>query len=315
LIVIVNNMPIPQPYFLDSASLSNATAVFLDNALTTCAPDGFYSDGIIVRRQYNCQLYPAELCSSCSPTCDTIANVSTSSEPTGSYRVQLDVGSSLGIIVIRFNPSSFPDGIRSTYGVLTYNKVSSLTTGPIQSNNYGNYIMVGDIADIACIPSGQNSYGVYLYNGTTFDSTGLFESYEILAGDIYLSSPPGNVTMVVPKTSTTENTLIVEILSPCTNATWDLTIECPSLLTGNLRSPTASSFVEACSFDLTETYYFVSVAPVPSAINVGLYDYVFSNSNGSVALPNGFYKVGNGVGFDVIEVLNGNVVDILTCGF
>jgi hypothetical protein len=40
-------MPLTQPYYLNGPSLASATAVFLDAAMTTCAPDGFYSDGLI----------------------------------------------------------------------------------------------------------------------------------------------------------------------------------------------------------------------------------------------------------------------------
>ena len=42
-------MSIPQIYYLDSASLSGATSAYMDDQLTLCAPDGFYSDGVITR--------------------------------------------------------------------------------------------------------------------------------------------------------------------------------------------------------------------------------------------------------------------------
>ena len=42
--------------FIDSASFSNATSVFLDELLTIIAPDGYYSDNVDYRRQVDGKL-------------------------------------------------------------------------------------------------------------------------------------------------------------------------------------------------------------------------------------------------------------------
>lgn len=52
-------------YFIDGPSLASSTAVYLDSSLTTCAPDGFYSDGLIVREQVNCLLGNPLTCPEC----------------------------------------------------------------------------------------------------------------------------------------------------------------------------------------------------------------------------------------------------------
>ena len=39
--------------YIDSASFSNATSVYLDELLTIIAPDGYYSDGFYYRKQIN----------------------------------------------------------------------------------------------------------------------------------------------------------------------------------------------------------------------------------------------------------------------
>ena len=36
-------------YYIDGTTLSNSTVIYSDSALTTCAPDGFYSNGLITR--------------------------------------------------------------------------------------------------------------------------------------------------------------------------------------------------------------------------------------------------------------------------
>ena len=55
-------------YFFNSNSFATATALFTDSALTQCAPDGFYSDDIIVREQKNCLLQVAQNCDCSTPT-------------------------------------------------------------------------------------------------------------------------------------------------------------------------------------------------------------------------------------------------------
>jgi hypothetical protein len=52
-------------YYLNAPSLGSATAVFLDEALSECAPNGFYSNGVIVREQVGCVLLPQQSCPSC----------------------------------------------------------------------------------------------------------------------------------------------------------------------------------------------------------------------------------------------------------
>jgi hypothetical protein len=58
-------MPITTNYYLNGPTLSTATAVFTDATLTICAPDGYYSDTIVRRRQVGCVLQVAQTCPSC----------------------------------------------------------------------------------------------------------------------------------------------------------------------------------------------------------------------------------------------------------
>lgn len=58
-------MPIRQPFYLNSNNLYSSTSVFLDAALTMCAPNGFYSDGNIVRELVDCVLLPLQQCPNC----------------------------------------------------------------------------------------------------------------------------------------------------------------------------------------------------------------------------------------------------------
>jgi hypothetical protein len=59
-------MAVSSSYYINGPSLESATAVFIDSSLLTCAPDGFYSDGVISREQVSCVLLPQQSCPSCS---------------------------------------------------------------------------------------------------------------------------------------------------------------------------------------------------------------------------------------------------------
>jgi hypothetical protein len=58
-------MAVSSTYYLNGPSLGSATAVFTNAALTVCAPNGFYSDGVIVRELVGCVLLPQQTCPSC----------------------------------------------------------------------------------------------------------------------------------------------------------------------------------------------------------------------------------------------------------
>ena len=52
-------------YYLDGNTLANSAAVYTNVNLTSCAPDGYYSDGVISRQQIGCVLSPANDCIGC----------------------------------------------------------------------------------------------------------------------------------------------------------------------------------------------------------------------------------------------------------
>ena len=72
-------------YYYSSASFSTATALFTDAALTTFAPDGWYSDESIVRQQASGVLFAEDNC----PNCATPTPTPTPA-PVYDYRVYTD---------------------------------------------------------------------------------------------------------------------------------------------------------------------------------------------------------------------------------
>jgi len=74
-------------FYLDNPNFEEATTVFSDAALTTCAPNGFYQIGGIVREQVDCvaglggRLLPFTTCPSCGSPPTTAPPVATPTPP------------------------------------------------------------------------------------------------------------------------------------------------------------------------------------------------------------------------------------------
>jgi hypothetical protein len=58
-------MPTSSVFYINGPSLASSTAIFSDEAMTICATNGFYSDGLITREQVDCILLPAQGCPNC----------------------------------------------------------------------------------------------------------------------------------------------------------------------------------------------------------------------------------------------------------
>ena len=112
-------------YYIDTSSLSTATAVWTDAALTTKAPDGWYKFGVLYREQSSGLLTGVANCN-CPVPCS--GNV-TASGGAGVYNLNLEVGSTTGAVILYFNPQNIPDSFQVTYDSTTYNTYTSITEG------------------------------------------------------------------------------------------------------------------------------------------------------------------------------------------
>ncbi len=303
-------------YYLNAPSLGSATAVFTDEALTTCAPDGFYSNGSIVREQVECTLLPQQTCPSCATPCGT--SISASGEQ-GVYLLDLDTGSTsgdVGAVIVRFDPYSVPDGIRATLGSTTYNKLTSSVDGLHQSSTSGNFTYVGQTgSDCGISGTTYPALTEFNYNGTAFVATGNTQSITVAAGDVSLgASAPGNCLMVIPKLTASPSVINFEVVGPCSGTAWAISVACPVMLTGFSSSVVSSTEVGVCALSETVTYYNASLAGTPGT--VGLYDFVYADTYGSTSLSAGYYKAtgsitGSNDWFQVDS--NGVVIALGTC--
>jgi hypothetical protein len=299
-------------FYLNGPTHSSATAVFTDNNLSVCAADAFYSDGIIVREQVDCVLLPPQLCPECSIPCgSTIVG----SGGQGLYRINLDAGTDIGAVIIRFNPQSVPDGVKAIYNSITYNKLTSPLDG-LHQGLTGDYTYIGD-TEFDCGISGTTyeTLDEFLYNGTSFISTGNTEAVTVNPGSVSLSDgAPGSCMMVIPKPTAAPSIINFVFVGPCSGTLWNISIACPELLTGFDSSLVAASSALACELEKTETYYHASLDDIPGAVDV--YDFVYADNLGSVPLADGFYYASGSIagGADWFEVENGVVVAVAICG-
>ena len=300
-------------FYLNGPSLASATAAFTDDNLTICAADGFYSDGVIVREQLGCVLLPQQTCPACATPC---GEAITASGAQGIYLVNLETGTDIGAIVIRFDPASVPDGIRATFNSVVYNKLTSPVDGLHQSSGASDFTVVGATgADCGLAGNTTNFPTIteFLYNGTAFVATGNTQSLTIYPGDVSLGAAPGNCMLVIPKTTASPSIVNIEIIGPCGGTAWSIEANCPALLPGFSSSFGYVSSITACAASLTQTYYHASLDNTPGSIDV--YDFVYFNDNGSVPLSDGYYNATGSItgGADYFQVTNGVVVAVGNC--
>lgn len=278
---------IRQTYFLDAASLTDATTVYLDQGLTVFAPDGYYSDGVITRELVSSILLPQQQCEYCGIPCPVTPVYETAS--VGFYELNIGAAANLGAIIIRFNSNyGYINGIKVTFNSIVYNLVISPLDGDHKSTDPSGYTYFGiNVCDINGTYDDMNRY---LFDGITFVLTPPNVTTFVSPGDVSASdSNPGNVMMVIPKTFSGNSNLNILLASLCWNEQeLNFDIGCPTLLTSFPSSSVAVSAGVSCLYPMNQNYYNASIVGTPGTINI--YDLVFSDPYGFTPLAAGFYK-------------------------
>ena len=310
-------MSVPGTYYLNGPNLETATAVFDDPALTICAADGFYSDGVIARQQINCLLTAIQTCPNCLLPCNQTI---TASGSTGLYEVSFDSATDLGAIIIYFNAQSIPDGIRATLGSATVNELTAITDGYHASATLGNYTFVGNSNNDCGLAAQLNAspitnLDVFIYTQTGFpalpdSNTGVVSG---TGTDVSLSSGtnPNYATLVVPKINNDFTTVLVEVAGLCGATGWDLEVNCARELTGTPITTVGTS-------DCTETVFPDTVYVAPNRNGTDgcpeINEFAFADSNGVTKYPAGLYTINPTCGKSRITIdANGVIVAIAAC--
>ena len=306
-------MPTLGNYFIDGTSLSNASAVFDTAALTTKAPDGFYSDGAIVREQVGGFLTFQTVCPSCTFPCGQAINAGGGS---GVFELTFGTGNSVGCTIVYFNPQSVPDGIRVLYDNNTFNELTSPTYGYLASNNANNYTFIGATANDCNPPIGQTlDAGGYSglderqWNGSNFDLVGTSGTVTGTSGDVVLTAAaPGYSTLYIPKNVATPEDFTVQITGVCGTA-WQVEINCPVLLTG---VPT-SQLNGQCDDEKPNTYYNVPNRG-GTAGEPAVREFFVTDAYGNNRAAQGSYTIDPPSGQKQIDVdANGVIISMINC--
>lgn len=194
-------------YYLNAPSLGSATAVFTDAALSVCAAEGFYSDGVIVREQVDCVLLPQQSCPTCltgfssSVVAETSAAVCLLEETTTYYNQS--ASNTPGIVGVNDLVFEDADGdIPLAAGF--YYAAGSIAGGNewFQVNSIGVVIAIG-----MCEVPPINCY-VYEYINTTESTTFSFGPYPLCPGpgvfDIQIAPSAEGVTFCIEQLSAEE---------------------------------------------------------------------------------------------------------------
>lgn len=294
-------------YFLNAPSLGSATSIYVDAAMTLYAPNGFYQQDNISRELVDGVLLPQQTCASCAYPCSDYPIDQAVDE--GVYKININIGSSLGAVIITVNPESVPSGFFVEYNSAIYNAFSSPAYGYLAASSGATFL--GRTADDCGIVSGSpHTLSEYRYNGADFDATGNTEVITVVAGQIETTTNnPGDCKMVIPKTAVSPSTLEMTIYSTCPYSVFSVEISCPALLTSFSSSIRRSDSTVACDSARGQTYY---VAHVNGSLGtLGLYDWVFSDAYGQNPLSNGYYGTTASTGW--IRVENGTIIQTGTC--
>lgn len=311
-------------YYINAATFALATSIYTDEDLTTFAPNGYYSDGTIVREMVDGFLLLSQECGSCGVLCGGSISAAGGS---GIYSLTINSGSSItsvGAMIISFNPQGVPDGIRAVFNNVEYNALSSPTYGRLQSTvnlaPLPNPTFIGSSTSVGTCswyPSGGtvNNVILYEYNGTSFVNTGNTANVTVDVGEIQITAgPPGVCVMVIPKLFPTPSDLLIQLFGLCAGTGWNIQVSCPAELP-SFNSTDVSNLEPtniSCTAPKDNVYYFAKVHTAADT-NVGLYDWVFSDPNGQNVLADGWYSIDNlELGFNSIEVVDGVVVSIVT---
>jgi hypothetical protein len=275
------------PYFINAPTLSSATAIFTDPAMTICAPDGYYADGPIVRQQVGCILLPAQECPYCGVGCGEAEFKGPVNQ--GVYYMSVGLKGGTGPIAITFDPQDYPNGIEVIFDSTVYNTVVSPFFGPL-SAPAGLPVFVGlDTEDCGIV--GTHTLEEYEYSGSNnWNNLGTTDVVNVATSQMQLTwSSPGSCTMIIPKPNAAPETLLVKVISPCGYDSFGISVSCPSPesvyeVGGGPGGPGEL----ICGYPTGGISYY-SIPVNGDGTTLGLYDFMYYDNTCTVPLVDNYY--------------------------
>lgn len=181
-------------YYLNAPSLGSATSVFTNEGLSTFAPDGFYSNGVIVREQVSGVLLPQQTCPSCATYDCVTGECVDPGDGTGTYSTleacQAACGGGLtATLAWSYTSTNFASGTMDLYvngSIIESRNANSSGTHTVYEgdtinvqvtcaqcdfglNTSANAYCVGIIDDADCVEDGIASIFTAVYTVTNAD--------------------------------------------------------------------------------------------------------------------------------------------------
>jgi len=310
-------------YYLNAETFEEATGIFTNGSLTVSAPDGTYQFGGVYRVQTNGVLGVPFTCISCCQSCSSTVFQLNATSTVPVKRLDNKVHTicssfephSGGFIVIEFDfvtgvaNSGFPLGLEGIYNSVTTTGVVSRRYGWLPNKYVGDSNEMSSAQLDGGINGSANPPDYNLRNAHWNPNSVVNWDYDYPTS--YITEPaltlpltttlpqsltvnnPEKCYMGIPNSIAAAQTVDVKVYSPRVRGAagaLDVTVNCPSALTGFEASNVNATRSGACGLDPTSaTLYNMPVngtAGVPR-----LFDRVFTNSNGSTLAASGFYSL------------------------
>ena len=240
----------------------------------------------------------------------------------GYFEATITSGNPVGAVIVYFYPQGIPDGVAYEFNGTTYNDLTSNTYG-YAAGTGNNLNIVGNDNYGGCtastlVANSPITLNTSIWNGTSFGLNG--GTTNVVTTNVNLNGTSSGITytLVVPKPSLTPTTGTLKMVGPCSSTAWNVKVLCPAALPSFTTNSVNSTFQGSCCATQNQTYYFArnATAGQQFAIDTNTLpqvgNFVFSNSTGATALPNGYYRITTSTS---IYVQNGVVSSIsLNCG-
>ena len=300
-------------YFLNGPNLATATGIFTDAAMTTCAPDGWYSQGSVVRELDNCTLLPRAQCPSCATLCGSTVIDGLASF--GLYSIPVEVGTTTGAIKVTFDPKLKVQGIRVIYNSAVFNEFSSEVDGYHTTTQSNGITYMGNSTTTPTLPLNVLTTEKDYYDGafTSNDSP-----INILVTEVSATSgqSPDECVAYIPKPLSGPLTLEVQVsqvIAPQSTPSWNLTVACPRLLTSKACTDVNPSGGCSTTAPLDNSIFLGSVSGTNSVPAVN--DWAFGDAYAETRKAAGDYVLENKVGDQYLITVsaNGVITTVTAC--
>ena len=309
--------------FLNAPTFASATAIFTDEDMNICAPDGLYSDGLITRQLTNCLLGPPQACAQCIPPCGTLGTVNQNAN--GVFLAELNLGTTLGAVTAYFRlGASIPDGVDIIHAGTHYNyhfTFAGNVGGPVGLNAVAGlptYIGSGNTAvppttnplPVETFNVDAQGNGVYSPNGQSQIINTVPQQVDTRGNETYMA--------VFPRTDAAASTATINIFCPIQQTFFEWELYCPG---ENYRAFQGSPTQGDISCNPADTTYYFAANSLGNTIAPHLLSYpivgdlVFSDALG-VSLVNPVSTTSVFIIADnnqAIEIAQGIVISVAAC--